>query len=160
VARFKPKILLVDDDEHIVRSLEVYLKMEQFEVITASRGEEALQKVEDLTPDIILLDVMMPGMDGFEVLRKLRESSKTVQLPVIMLTAKGQDMDILTGYQLGAASYMTKPFNLTELVDNINMFFEGRTAGEEEEEEDAGGTAGEEVKTEGEEDEGSAPKET
>jgi DNA-binding response OmpR family regulator len=117
------KVLLVDDDEHILRSLRTYLEMENFEVETAGGGSEALDKVAKDAPDLIVLDVMMPVMDGFQVLEALKGKPATENIPIIMLTAKGQDTDVLKGYQLRASSYMTKPVNYNELVDNINLVF-------------------------------------
>jgi len=117
-------ILLVDDDEHILRSLEIYLKMEEFRVMTAPGGREALDVLKDTRPDLIVLDIMMPEIDGFQVLEYIKGDPKIKNVPVIMLTAKSQDIDVLKGYQEGIASYMTKPFNLNELVDNINLIFE------------------------------------
>jgi len=117
-------ILLVDDDEHILRSLEIYLKMEEFRVMTAPGGKEALDVLKDTKPDLIVLDIMMPEVDGFQVLEYIKGDSRIKNVPVIMLTAKSQDIDVLKGYQEGIASYMTKPFNLNELVDNINLIFE------------------------------------
>ncbi|MFP4497590.1 MAG: response regulator transcription factor [Vulcanimicrobiota bacterium] len=117
----KNKVLLVDDDDQILRSLRTYLELESYEVETASNGVEALQKIKQYDPEIVVLDIMMPEMDGFEVMEKIKENPETEKLPVIMLTAKGQDVDVLKGYRMGAASYMTKPFNLNELVENIEM---------------------------------------
>jgi DNA-binding response OmpR family regulator len=117
------KVLLVDDDEHILRSLRTYLEMEGFDVDTAGGGAEAIEKVDTYHPDLLVLDVMMPGMDGFQVLEALKNKPTTENLPIIMLTAKGQDMDVLRGYQRGASCYMTKPVNYNELVDNINLVF-------------------------------------
>ncbi|HEY3997475.1 MAG TPA: response regulator [Candidatus Xenobia bacterium] len=121
------KVLLVDDDEHILRSLRTYLEMESFEVETAGGGAEALQKVGTMAPDLIVLDVMMPQMDGFQVLEALKGQPATENIPIIMLTAKGQDPDVLKGYQRGASCYMTKPVNYNELVDNINLVFAQET---------------------------------
>ncbi len=117
------KVLVVDDDEHIQRSLEQYLQLEEFEVRTASGGAEALGIIEEFKPDLVLLDVMMPEMDGFEVLENLRRKPETEKLPVIMLTARDQHGDVLKGYQMGVSSYMVKPFNLDELVEVINQVF-------------------------------------
>lgn len=120
----KRLILLVDDDEHILRSLEIYLKMEEFQVITAAGGREALDILSETRPDLVVLDIMMPEVDGFQVLEFIKSKQEIRTVPVIMLTAKSQDVDVLKGYQEGIASYMTKPFNLNELVDNINLIFE------------------------------------
>jgi DNA-binding response OmpR family regulator len=117
-------ILLVDDDEHILRSLEIYLKMEEFNVLAAPGGRQALDTLKNTIPDLIVLDIMMPEIDGFQVLEYIKTHQETKNIPVIMLTAKSQDIDVLKGYQEGIASYMTKPFNLNELVDNINLIFD------------------------------------
>lgn len=117
------KVLVVDDDEHILRSLAQYLELEEFSVRTASGGAEALALVEEEKPDLMVLDVMMPEMDGFEVLENLRRNPETEKLPVIMLTARDQHGDVLKGYQMGVSSYMVKPFNLDELVEVINQVF-------------------------------------
>ncbi|MGE0488437.1 MAG: response regulator transcription factor [Vulcanimicrobiota bacterium] len=117
------KVLVVDDEPHILRSLATYLEMENFDVTTASSGFEALEKVDESIPDLVVLDVMMPGMDGFEVLDKIRAGAQTADIPVIMLTAKDQSEDVMTGYQKGATSYLVKPFNLDELVDTIHQVF-------------------------------------
>lgn len=117
----KSKVLLVDDDKQILRSLSVYLELENYQVDTASNGFEAMEKIKANKPEILVLDVMMPEMDGFEVLEKIKSEESLTDIPVIMLTAKGQDVDVLTGYRMGASSYMTKPFNLNELVENIEL---------------------------------------
>jgi len=117
------KVLVVDDDEHILRSLAQYLEMEEFSVKTASGGAEALALVESDRPDLVLLDVMMPEMDGFEVLENLRRKPETEKLPVIMLTARDQHGDVLKGYQMGVSSYMVKPYNFDELLEVINQVF-------------------------------------
>jgi len=124
IKKSRELILLVDDDEHILRSLEIYLKMEEFRVMTAPGGREALDVLKETRPDLIVLDIMMPEIDGFQVLEYIKGDPKIKNVPVIMLTAKSQDIDVLKGYQEGIASYMTKPFNLNELVDNINLIFE------------------------------------
>lgn len=126
----RQRILVVDDDEHIRKSLAQYLEMEDFDVDVASSGPEALSRAGRQAPDLVLLDIMMPGMDGFEVVEKLRQETATRQVPIILLTARGQDTDVIKGYQLGVSSYLTKPFNLDELVDTIREVFEadGRKA--------------------------------
>ena len=113
------KVLVVDDEPNVLRSLAQYLTIEDFTVETASNGMEALEKVESFHPELILLDVMMPGMDGFEVLDKVKANPAHAQTPIIMLTAKDQSADVLKGYQSGATSYLVKPFNLDELVETI-----------------------------------------
>lgn len=115
------KVLVVDDEPNVLRSLAQYLTIEDFTVETASNGLEALEKVDSFLPELILLDVMMPGMDGFEVLDKLKADPVHANTPIIMLTAKDQSADVLKGYQSGATSYLVKPFNLDELVETINQ---------------------------------------
>lgn len=115
------KVLVVDDEPNVLRSLVQYLTLEDFEVETAGNGVEALEKVDSFNPELILLDVMMPGMDGFEVLEKVKEKPGHENTPIIMLTAKDQSSDVLKGYQSGATSYLVKPFNLDELVETINQ---------------------------------------
>lgn len=114
-------LLLVDDDPHILKSLRIYLEMEKFQVRTARSGQEALQLIDEELPDLVVLDIMMPDMDGFKVLDQLRNDTRTKDLHIIMLTAKGQDADVLRGHQQGVSSYMTKPVNYDELVDNIRI---------------------------------------
>lgn len=117
----KNKVLLVDDDKQILSSLRVYLELENYEVYTASNGLEAIKQIKECKPEIVVLDIMMPEMDGFEVLEKMKAEKEYRDIPVIMLTAKSQDIDVLKGYRMGASSYMTKPFNLNELVENIEL---------------------------------------
>ena len=105
------KILVVDDEKHIVRLVQANLDRAGYTVVTANDGKEALQKVADENPDLVVLDVMMPYMDGFEVLQNLRRNPSTRDIPVIMLTAKAQDADVFKGWQSGVDCYLTKPFN-------------------------------------------------
>jgi len=123
-----PKILVVDDDEHILRSLSQYLELEDFNVVSASSGPEALALFAKEKPDLLVLDVMMPGMDGFQVLETLRKDPETAGVPVLMLTARDQHNDILKGYQMGATSYLVKPFNLDELVEAIREVFASKSS--------------------------------
>ncbi|HVF11101.1 MAG TPA: response regulator [Abditibacteriaceae bacterium] len=118
------KILAVDDEKHIVRLVQVNLEKEGFEVVTAGNGREALEKVAADQPDLIVLDVMMPEMDGFEALKKLKEDPETASIPVIMLTAKAQDKDVFEGWKSGADLYLTKPFNPQELITFIKRIFQ------------------------------------
>ncbi len=112
----KPLILVVDDDPKILRLLRVELTAQGFQVLVAERGRDALDLVERQRPDLVILDIIMPGMDGLEVLRRLRESSG---LPVILLTAKGSDTDKIIGLELGADDYLAKPFNPEELTARV-----------------------------------------
>ncbi len=113
------KILAVDDEKHIVRLVQINLQKEGYEVATASTGREALERVGEFAPDLIVMDVMMPEMDGFEALKKLKENPATRDIPVIMLTAKAQDADVFRGWQSGADLYLTKPFNPAELLSFV-----------------------------------------
>jgi DNA-binding response OmpR family regulator len=112
-------ILIADDDEDIVRFVEVNLRLEGFDVATASDGEQALKAAYELGPDLVLLDVMMPALDGFEVCRRLRRDSRTTHISVIMLTAKSLSADKVVGLTAGADDYMIKPFDPTELVARV-----------------------------------------
>ena len=110
------KILVCDDERHIVRLIQVNLERQGYQVTTAFDGKEGLEKIRSEKPDLVVLDVMMPYMDGFEVLKTIRREPETESLPVIMLTAKAQDKDVFEGYHYGADMYLTKPFNPMELV--------------------------------------------
>ena len=112
-------VLIADDDRDIVRFVEVNLRLEGFEVITAHDGEDALAKALDLQPNLILLDVMMPRMDGYEVCTKLRGDGRTAHIPVIMLTAKSLSADKVLGLTAGADDYIIKPFDPMELVARV-----------------------------------------
>ena len=118
------KILAVDDERHIVRLVEVNLQRAGYEVVTAFDGKEALEKVKAENPDLVVLDVMMPFMDGFEVLRNLKANPETAEIPVIMLTAKAQDADVFRGWQSGVDCYLTKPFNPMELLTFVKRIFD------------------------------------
>ena len=109
------RILAVDDEQHIVRLLQIHFKALGYEVMTASDGEAALRQVSDAAPDLILLDVTMPKMDGFAVLRRLKADPEGARIPVIMLTARGQFRDMAEGYGQGAEWYFHKPFEMGEL---------------------------------------------
>ncbi|MFW6150520.1 MAG: response regulator transcription factor [Chloroflexota bacterium] len=109
-------VLVVDDEPHMVRFISMNLVLEGFRVISASDGLEALRTVAREAPDLVLLDVMMPGIDGFETLKRIRELS---QVPVIFLTVKGEEVDRVRGLDLGADDYITKPFSPKELLSRI-----------------------------------------
>ena len=123
------KILVVDDERHIVRLVQVNLEKVGYQVLTAYDGVEALEQVAKEKPDMVILDVMMPRMDGFEVLKKLQADAKTRDIPVIMLTAKAQDADIFKGWSQGVSSYLTKPFNPRELLTFVERIFQSLDAG-------------------------------
>ena len=123
------KILAVDDERHIVRLVEVNLQRAGYEVVTAYDGREALEKVKAEKPDLVVLDVMMPYMDGFEVLKNLKSDPTTAEIPVIMLTAKAQDADVFRGWQSGVDCYLTKPFNPMELLTFVKRIFDSTEGG-------------------------------
>lgn len=119
------KILVVDDEERMARFIRLNLEHDGYQVLEAYRGHQALEKLRTGLPDLILLDIMMPDIDGFEVLKMIREVSK---IPVIMLTAKGEEDDKVKGLELGADDYITKPFSPRELVGRVKAVlrrFEG-----------------------------------
>ena len=122
------RILIVDDEEHIVKMLQFKLSNLGHECITASDGGQALEKISTTKPDLVLLDVMMPKMDGFQVLQILRTQEETRELAVIMLTAKGQERDVTTGFETGADDYVVKPFSFPELIARINSILSKRKA--------------------------------
>jgi diguanylate cyclase (GGDEF)-like protein len=111
----KPCVLIVDDSPDVHRLLRARLRQEDVEIISASNGQEAIQMAQDIVPAIILLDLDMPGMDGFEVLRALKDNRLTVEIPVIMLSGLQATQDKVTAFELGAVDYVTKPFEFTEL---------------------------------------------
>lgn len=113
----KTRILIVEDDPHILLGLEEVLKSEGFDVVSSNRGDCAVEAVAKHRPALIVLDVMLPGLSGYDVCKQLR--SKKVTTPVLMLTAKGQELDKVVGLDLGADDYVTKPFGVRELLARI-----------------------------------------
>jgi two-component system OmpR family response regulator len=110
------RILVVDDDPHIRELVEVFLVQEGFEVVTATDGMHALEQLESSPADLVILDIMMPRMDGWELCKELREH---YDMPLLMLTAKGETMQKVKGFQLGTDDYMVKPFEPVELVARV-----------------------------------------
>lgn len=110
------KVLVIDDDDEFLTMIKLLLSLNNFDVDTANSGMEGLKKIEEFNYDLVLLDVMMPHMSGFEVLKKIRADEKFIDLPVIMLTAKGEKEDVLEGITLGANDYITKPFETEILI--------------------------------------------
>lgn len=113
------KILVVDDETHIVELVRFNLEKEGFEVVVARHGLEALQLVDDEAPDLVILDIMIPYLDGLEVCKRLRQEEKHHNLPIIMLTAKGDEIDTVLGLEMGADDYIKKPFSPRELVARV-----------------------------------------
>ena len=112
------KVLIVDDEPNIVTSLTFLMKKSGFETSVARDGEQALAEVERFGPDLVLLDVMMPKYDGYEVCQKLRAAGRT-ELKIILLTAKGRDAEVAKGLAVGADAYVTKPFSTRDLVEQV-----------------------------------------
>ena len=112
----KQKIMIVDDDASIAELISLYLRKECFDTLSVEDGEEALRQFVEYEPNLVLLDLMLPGMDGYEVCRELRKTSK---VPIIMLSAKGEIFDKVLGLELGADDYMIKPFDFKELVARV-----------------------------------------
>ena len=125
----KPYILVVDDDPNIARLVALYLEKENYEVRTVGRGDDAVNEFTRLPPDLILLDVMLPGMDGYQVLKAIRKSSA---IPVIMLTARDETFDKVLGLELGADDYITKHFDAKEMVARVKAVLRRTQGGEEE----------------------------
>lgn len=113
------RILIVDDEPNIVVSLEFLMKRKGHDVKVVSDGEAALAAVLDFAPDVILLDVMLPRLSGYEVCQRVRENPAWDSIKIIMLTAKGRDLDVTKGLAVGADAYVTKPFSTRELVDKV-----------------------------------------
>lgn len=117
------RLLIIDDEPNLLRALEAYLSAEGFEVTTARSGAEALVKLAQTVPDLIISDIRMPGMSGYELVRQLRESPRTVLVPIIFLTAKGETEDRIEGFRAGVDAYFTKPFVPDELLAVIKGIF-------------------------------------
>jgi two-component system alkaline phosphatase synthesis response regulator PhoP len=115
----KPTILVVDDEEDIVDLVELNIAREGYRVLTCGTGEQALKLAGSKLPSLVILDLMLPGIDGLEVCKKLKSDPKTENIPIVMLTAKGEESDIVTGLELGADDYITKPFSGKVLVARV-----------------------------------------
>jgi two-component system alkaline phosphatase synthesis response regulator PhoP len=121
-----PKILIVDDEPNILISLEFLMKREGYEVVLARDGQEALEAIARERPDLVLLDVMMPGKSGVDVFHEVRCGEVAPDTRIIMLTAKGRETDVAKGLALGADAYMTKPFSTRELVEKVAELLRSR----------------------------------
>ena len=113
------KILIVDDEPNIVISLEFLMEQSGYEVAIARNGEEALEKIASFEPDLVLLDIMLPLLNGFEVCQRIRENRQWNRTKVIMLSAKGREIDVSKGIALGADAYVTKPFSTKDLIAQV-----------------------------------------
>ena len=116
------KILIAEDEEHIAKIIKFKLEKNGYEVIHCSNGKDALASIISEKPDLVLLDVMMPGMNGFEVLKEMKAHPEVERIPVIMLTALGQETDTVKGFDLGVKDYIVKPFRTAELLSRVNRF--------------------------------------
>jgi len=124
----KERILVVEDDDDILQLLKYNLAKDGYRVTGAVSGEEALKAVKLSVPDLILLDLMLPGIDGLEVCRALKRDGRTGDIPIIMLTAKGEEADIVTGLELGADDYVTKPFSPRVVLARVRTVLRRRQA--------------------------------
>lgn len=116
------KILIVDDEQDIVESLKFVLETEGYECYTAFNGEDGLSVAKELIPDLMILDIMMPKMNGYKISRLLKFDNKYKNIPIIMLTARSQEEDKLIGNETGANEYITKPFDLDFVVNKVNQY--------------------------------------
>jgi CheY-like chemotaxis protein len=122
------RVLVVDDDPIILELLVLNLELEGHEVITAVDGAEALARAQDASPDVVLLDIMMPELDGFRVCERLRGEPATERLPVVFLSARANEADLVRGSQVGADAYVTKPFDPLDLMDLLARVHDGHVA--------------------------------
>lgn len=118
------RVLVVDDEPNIILSLEFLMQQAGFDVDTAFDGEAALERIEERSPDLVLLDISLPGISGFDVLERLRETSAHARLPIIMLTAHGREVEREKGLALGADDYVTKPFSTQALLDKVRALLD------------------------------------
>ena len=124
-----PRVLVVDDEPNILLSLEFLMQQAGFEVTTAEDAEQAQVLISQQVPDLILLDISLPGMSGFDLLEHLRADEATRSLPVVMLTAHGREVEKQKGMALGASDYITKPFSTRELVSRVQALLESGNGG-------------------------------
>ncbi len=117
----QPRILIVEDERGLVQSLTWYFNREGYETHSANEGNEGLRKAQTLIPDVVLLDIMLPGLDGLSICRELRAGDRTKQIPIILITAKSEETDQLVGYNMGADDYVTKPFSNKVLLQKIKV---------------------------------------
>lgn len=115
------KILIVEDDQHIRKLFNILVRKDGIDIDEAVEGNEALEKLRSNRYDLVILDIMMPNVDGFSILKDMRERPETAQVPVIVVTAKTEDKDLMKGYSLGANYYITKPFEPQDLIHSIEL---------------------------------------
>ena len=121
-----PRVLIVEDEPHIVLSLEILLHRAGYETVSAGDGEEAMEIIRRTRPDVVLLDIMLPKRNGYEICRAVKSDAALASIPVIMLTAKGQEVEILKGLELGASAYIAKPFGNAEVLEAVRAALESR----------------------------------
>ncbi len=122
----RPRVLIADDEPHIVLSLEFLLDRAGYDTVAAADGEEALDLVHRLRPDLVLLDVMMPKRNGYAVCQAIKSDPNVQTIPVIMLSAKGQEVEVEKGLALGASAYVTKPFGNAEVLEAVRAALHAR----------------------------------
>lgn len=122
----KPQVLIVEDEPHIVLSLEFLLQRAGYDTVAVADGEEGLALVRRLRPDVVLLDVMLPRRNGYEVCQAIKADLELRTIPVVMLSARGQEVEVLKGLELGAAAYVTKPFGNAEILEAIRAVLAAR----------------------------------
>jgi DNA-binding response OmpR family regulator len=122
----KSRVLLIEDEPHILLSLEFLLERAGYETASAADGDEGLALAGKLRPDVVLLDIMLPKRNGYEVCRLIKADPDLRTIPVIMLSAKGQEVEVLKGLELGASAYVTKPFGNVEILEAIRAVLEPR----------------------------------
>lgn len=130
----RERILVVDDEQDILELIRYNLSREGYQLDTVTSGEEAIKIARDRHPDLIILDLMLPGIDGLDVCRLLKGETRTAHIPIIMLTAKGEESDVVTGLELGAEDYMTKPFSPKVLIARVRNILRRKTRSVEEKE--------------------------
>ena len=121
----KKKILVVDDQDDLVKTIQFALELEQYEVLVSYNGEDALNQARRKNPDLILLDIMLPKLDGYKVCRLLKFDEQFKHIPILMLTAKTQEKDKILGVETGADEYITKPFDIEELIGKVKAYLKG-----------------------------------
>jgi DNA-binding response OmpR family regulator len=115
----RPRVLIIEDEPHIVLSLEFLLERAGYETVSAADGAEGLALVARLRPDLVLLDIMLPKRNGYDVCRAIKSDPTLAATPVVMLTARGQEVEVLKGLELGACAYVTKPFGNAEILEAV-----------------------------------------
>jgi two-component system phosphate regulon response regulator PhoB len=127
----QPRILIIEDERGLIQSLTWYLNREGYETIVATDGQEGLRKAQTIVPDVVLLDLMLPGMGGLDVCRELRAGDRTREIPIIMITARAEETDQVVGFSMGADDYVTKPFSNKILLQRIKALLRRIEGGSE-----------------------------